>query len=95
MDDFYRFGIINKAGETITQLKYNYIYPFSNGLARVQFQYGKTKYIDITGKEVPDSDENGNWLTPYEYNLIRQNGKQGLIDTAGNEILPCEYQIIN
>ena len=89
---YNRYGVINKDGEIVAPIQYDYIYQFSNSIARVQ--YGKTMYIDTAGKEVPDYDENGNRLTPFEFEQVNLNGKAGLKDSVGNEILPCEYQII-
>ncbi|OJV40678.1 MAG: hypothetical protein BGO29_05570 [Bacteroidales bacterium 36-12] len=54
-------------------------------------------YIDITGKttfDLPPQYEKGSNFYPNGVAIVLQNGKMGLIDTIGQEILAPKYDII-
>ena len=47
----YKWGVIDKSGKEVIPCKYDFIYDFCEGLAKVRLD-GKYGYIDKSGKEV-------------------------------------------
>lgn len=53
-----KFGYIDKTGKIVIEPKYDYAFPFSDGLAQVAIQSGgtygilRTGYIDSSGKYI-------------------------------------------
>ena len=46
-----RHGFIDKTGKEIVEPKYDYVYDFEEGFAKVELN-GKHGFVDKTGKEV-------------------------------------------
>ena len=88
-----KYGFVDKAGEIIIPAIYDYADSFKNGIARVDLN-DKRFYIDTKGEIIPDVNSDGERVTPFLFKEILSNDKWGLVDEAGAEILPCEYQQI-
>lgn len=89
-----KWGVIDTTGKEIVAVKYDDILTdFDNGLIGVKSD-GKWGYVDVTGKEViaPKYDfiwpfANGRAVVGNGYETV----EFGIIDTAGNEVLPIQY----
>jgi hypothetical protein len=86
----YKYGYIDKTGKVVIPLIYDYISPFSEGLAYVE-KDGKCGYIDKTGKviipliyEIAQSFSEG-------LAAVEKDGKWGYIDKTGKVAIPFEY----
>lgn len=96
-------GIIDKNGKEIVSPIYRSINMLQNGLAEVTICNGTDTICQInkSGLVLFKTDE-ANLFLPYNfiYELIDgfakvvNNRKYGLIDSNGNEIIPCEYNEI-
>ncbi len=98
-------GTIRSTGWTVKEVvpcKYDYIGPFSEGLAAVVLDK-KCGYIDTTGKEVIPCIY-GNYHFSYEYAMlpsfsegmvaVQLDDKWGFVDATGKEIAPCKYDFV-
>lgn len=88
----YLSGYINKLGQEVIPLKYEYAGEFSEGLAAVYLD-GKWGYIDKSGNEIiplkyDDAHEFSEGLA-----VVGLNGKYGYIDKSGNKIIPFKYDL--
>ncbi len=74
--------------------KYEQLYPFKNGLAKVA-KDGKYGYIDYKGNEVIPCQYDG--LTNFYGSIaVVKSGKlYGCLNHKGEEIIPCEYEFIS
>ena len=103
-----RFGLIDKTGNVILPFEYDFIFPFSEGLASVgmfvesyfnNWNYWAYRYafgvIDMYGNLAIPLEYN--WIEPFSEGVaVARIGRQsGLIDTAGNVIIPFEYTSIS
>lgn len=85
-----KYGFVDKTGEMVIPLVYDYADNFSEGLALVR-KGGKYGWIDKTGKIV----------IPLEYDFahsfseglacVRKNRKYGFIDQTGKVVIALEY----
>lgn len=85
-----KWGIIDKQGREISEIKYSSKISFSEGFACVSLN-GKYGFIDKFGQEViAIKYEDGN---SFHEGLasVKFNGKYGFIDKQGDEIIPFEY----
>lgn len=92
-----KWGLIDTSGHLVTDICYDTVFNFKNGQAEVRYN-GKWCRINNTGRRITEwydtLIENGN---DYRrgYTAVKQNGKYGTIDRAGNPAVPCIYDSIN
>jgi len=83
-------GLIDKDGNLLTKIKYNYISTFNNGLAMVSIgdNYG---YIDVNGHEVIPLKYKraGNFRNGIA--LVEYSNKCGFINPKGQVVIPLIY----
>ena len=101
-----RFGVIDKKGKTILEPLYEYVLDFNEGIARVTM---KTDVICKDGSRCSYIDTNGDFITTRLYYSRRSsnfengfaivdnchNGKKGVIDRSGKEIIEAKYKSIS
>jgi len=84
---------INTQGYEIIPQIYDYVMPFTEGVAAVE-KDGKWGYINSSGTTVlPFVYEEATMFSDGKA-IIKQNGARGVIDKNGNIIIPCEYKNI-
>jgi len=99
------YGLIDIQGQEIVPALFDSISCFKDGLAQVKRKYLNVEYtckINESGLVLFDYGEKERFL-PYHFifelndGLAKTlcNGKYGLIDKKGKEILPCEYDDIS
>jgi hypothetical protein len=100
---FDRFSFINAAGKTLPMVnEYNWIYPFSDGLAAVNkgavkdeimgtVRGGKWGFINTQGKEVIALQYEAAGQFKDGLAWVKQAGKYGCIDKTGKTIIPFSY----
>ena len=87
-----KWGFVNGTGELIIPYKYEYVRPFSEGLAAVKPKGKRWGFID----------ENGKVVIPFKFAIatdfrdgvvpvMKGNGKHGFIDKSGVEVLRIKY----
>ncbi|MDR1135453.1 MAG: WG repeat-containing protein [Clostridiales Family XIII bacterium] len=86
-----KWGFINRYGETVVPIRYDYVSPFSSGLAKVGTD-GKYGLIDGKGELVAPIvyDEIGEFYEGAAY--IIKNGKIGFIKSNGKLICDTIYE---
>lgn len=89
---YYLYGFIDEKGKEITPLKYEWVSPFKNGMAKV-YQDHKYGFIDTTGKEVIPLkyDAIGEFLNGVT--IVQIGGKQAFINKFGEELTPFYDEI--
>ncbi len=93
--EYKGYGIIDKNGNFLLPMKYDYIGGFSEGLSLVRpdFFEDRVYYIDKTGKKVLEIEGNsGDFKEGLAY--IRKNGKYGVIDKTGKVVIPIIYDYV-
>ena len=88
-----KWGFVDSSGTEVIQPVYDWVAPFSDGLA---LAYG-VGFIDKTGNVVLPIDKYDSVGSFSEgVALIRVDGKWGFIDKTGSEVIPpiLEYQVI-
>lgn len=99
----FKYGFINKQGETVIPFEYDYAYPFSEGLAVVGgvVEEGsrilKRGVIDKTGKVIVPI---GKYLDIDSFSdgfaiVCDAQYKRGAIDRNGQEVIPCKYRLMS
>ncbi|MEO0897076.1 MAG: WG repeat-containing protein [Bacteroidota bacterium] len=103
-----KFGLMDFYGQMKTDLKYDSIKSVANGLLLgkedkdwvlinkngTQLSDSKFEEISILSQPLKTSYYNSN--PKFSYLVVRQNGKYGIIDKVGNEVLKAEYEgIVN
>lgn len=85
VQDGYRWGYIDTAGNTIIPFRYRSAYPFSEGLAKVR-RLGEYGYIDTLGQTV--IEEKYDYASDFKNGraIVRRNGLNCLVDKNGNEL---------
>lgn len=87
------YGYIDKTGVTVIPCQYSEAYSFSGGTAQVR-KDGESYYIDKTGTRIPDEDEVYMTVADDGMQLVSRNDKVGLVDAAGEEVIPCQYDAV-
>ncbi len=83
-------GFKDWKGKVVIEPKYDFVYPFGEGLAAVELN-NKFGFIDESGKEViPFKFDNGS-IFFHGLADIKMNGKVGYIDKNGNTVIPFKY----
>lgn len=93
--EYKGYGIIDKNGNFLLPMKYDYIGGFSEGLSLVRpdFFEDRVYYIDKTGKKVLEIEGNsGDFKEGLAY--IIKNGKYGVIDKTGKVVIPIIYDYV-
>ncbi len=86
-----KYGVFDYSGKKLTPLKYQSIWDFHHGYARVYLN-GKSGFIDKEGNEVISciyeeaKDFSGDKV------LVKKNGKYGWINAEGKTVIPFEYE---
>lgn len=88
-----KFGLIDKTGKEVVELKYNSINIFSDGLAYVNLN-GKFGFIDKTGKEVIKPKYNAAGSFSDGLARVMLNSKWGFIDKSGKEVIKLKYDYV-
>lgn len=86
-----KWGFINKEGKEVIAPQFHYADAFSNGLAIVRNEHDQHGAIDVFGNLVIDYRFSN--LTNFEKGYAKFGDLKtwGLIDTAGNIVVPQEY----
>lgn len=99
----FKYGFINKQGETVIPFEYDYAYSFSEGLAVVGVYADEERHnlqhgvIDKTGKAIVP-------IGKYKYIDSFSEGfaivcdaqyKRGVIDRNGREVVPCKDWVLH
>ena len=96
-----KFGI-SRANETIVEPIYDYVYNFENNYFIAGYK-GKEELLDIDGKQIisPRYDKIADILPLYgrggllgTFFKVMNNGKIGLVNDRGEEIIPTKYDDI-
>lgn len=88
-----KYGFIDKDGKKVTDIKYDNIATFSDGMCLVQSEK-KYGYLDIKGKEaIPLIYANASYFNEG-LARVKQHDKYGIIDKAGKLIVPFKYDDI-
>ena len=91
---YQKYGFINKSGELVIPLIYEYAESFENGLSVVGInkKYG---IIDNTGKEViPLIYDSLDIIKDKNLIIATKDGKSGILNEKGEIVLPFEYDNI-
>ena len=100
------YGYVNPDGTVAVQAAYTAVYPFSNGYAAVRDDSGLAGFIDTQGTLVIDCRfdlvTEGFTYSGYAVvgtagttpNPLHYDGKLGLINTAGELVVPMEYDYL-
>jgi hypothetical protein len=86
-----RAGVVNKDGDIVVPLRYNWISPFSDGLALAETSEGVLVFICDTGEEVINIDYDVAELFTDGLAPVMRDDKWGFINKEGNEALPLIY----
>lgn len=91
-DNTSKHGIVDETGEMVTPVIYDEIGWFSEGLCYVRLG-SKKIFIDKTGKEILNVSDYDHVKHNFRngFTQTELNGKVGLINKSGDEILPCNY----
>jgi len=99
-DPICKGGFIDRTGREVIPCEYDSAEDFNQGLARVKLN-NEWGLIDKTGREVVPIGKYGrNYFGGFSEGFARVMvpdsgyGKYGVIDTAGKEVIPCEYDTI-
>ena len=88
-------GYMDHTGKTVIDLDgrgYQYLYPFSNGLALIGDENGKYGFIDKSGTLViPCIYDAAGSFSSDGLAYVSRNGKYGYIDKTGSTVIPFEY----
>src|SRR5215470_6777971 len=86
-----KWGFCDANKELIIPARYEEVYLFTDGLARVNLN-GKYGFIDKSGTEViPLKYDNASIFFHDELVPVKLDGKYGFIDISGAEVIPCKY----
>lgn len=86
-----KYGLIDKAGNVILEPTYDYIYGYSDGLAKANLG-DKTVFIDVNGKVViePQFKEVGDFNNGLAA-VKDDNNKYGFIDKTGKVVIEPQF----
>jgi hypothetical protein len=84
------WGYIDKAGKVVIELKYDFVWPFSEGLAGVELK-GKYGFIDSTGRFAIEPQFDFFRSFKNGYAAVKIGTKWGIIDRGGATIVPPIY----
>lgn len=91
-DAFGKWGFVDQQGNIVVPFQYDWVWPFSEGLAAVKLK-NKWGYINQRNETV----------TPFQYSdagsfkeglaRVEMNDKFGYIDKYGKTVTPCKYDL--
>jgi len=85
------YGAVDKSGKTVIPLKYDYLAPFSEGLAQAVIQ-NRHGFIDVNGDvAIFFKYHIVGHFTKENLAVVKQKDKYGYVDKAGNEVIPCIF----
>lgn len=85
-----QYLIIGLNNDTLAQLNYQEVYPFSEGLASIKTETG-WGYINTEGKVTIKPEYQSVMSFNKSKALVNRYGKKGVIDPSGKVILPLEF----
>lgn len=92
--DAYKWGFINKKGQSITHLEYDEVESFRNGMAPVK-KDGKWGYVNAAGRKViPVKYDAARSFNEDGLAMVKLNGKYGYVDKTGRIVIPIKYESI-
>lgn len=85
-----KFGFIDKAGNEVIPFKYDMVWNFKDGFAKVKLN-GKYGFINHSGKEITAIayDEVNHFYEGLAF--VKKGEKCGYIDTNGEEVIPLNF----
>ena len=88
------YGVIRLKGNRITACKYNKIYPFKFGYARIKYKSGRYNFINEQGKEI--TYQGFDFAEDFVGGMaaVKRNNKLGFIDTSGNISVSLIYDTV-
>jgi hypothetical protein len=86
----FKYGFIDINGNIVIQLKYNYAYPFYEGVAAVEYN-NKYGFINKDNKVIIDFKYDYAVCFKEGLSAVGKNNKIGFIDIRGNVIIPIIY----
>ena len=86
-----KYGFINKLGQEIIPLKYDFVAgEFNEGMAGVELN-GKYVYVNKLGQEIVPPKYDFVWEFNEGMAIVELNGKHGYVNKLGQEIVPLKY----
>jgi len=86
-----KYGFINKLGQEIIPLKYDFVAgKFNKGMAGVELN-GKYVYVNKLGQEIVPPKYDFVWEFNEGMAIVELNGKHGYVNKLGQEIVPLKY----
>lgn len=90
-----KYGYINRRGEIAVKLQFEYAQPFSEGVAAVkETSDGGCMLIDTQGNVVLETDYDEIGMFKDGLAICIRNGKWGIMDRTGKEIVKSKYQFV-
>ncbi|MCU0334425.1 MAG: WG repeat-containing protein [Chitinophagaceae bacterium] len=87
------YGFADSSGQLVVPMRYTYASSFTDELALVTDSSDQFSFIDKSGRvaiELKDYDNAFPFVSGYA--AVRKGDKYGLIDKAGKEIMPCQFE---
>ncbi len=87
------YGFADSSGQLVIPMRYMYASSFTDELALVSDSSDQFSFIDKSGRVAIDLKDYENAF-PFVsgYAAVRKGDKYGLIDKAGKEIMPCQFE---
>jgi len=87
-----KYGFINTKGEQIIECKFDEVYRFSEGLAKVK-KDSKWGYINTKGEQVVECkfDSVSYWGFIKGLARVTKDGKYGYINIKGEQVIECKF----
>jgi len=90
-----KYGYMDREGKIVVEPQFEYAQPFSDGVATVnKTTDGGCELIDPQGKVVLKTNYDSIGMFENDIAIFTQNGKWGIIDKTGTEIIKNKYQFI-
>lgn len=95
-----KYGLVDMDGQEILPCIYKYIYKLADGVWRADLDYPYERcslLIDDAGNQLSSNKYDGihSWERNQGVIVAHLNGKDGLIDIRGHDIVPCIYEHIS
>lgn len=95
-----KWGYIDESGKNVIPFQFEQAYNFTeNGVAKVVTEGGEEGYINTNGEVIITVGQDIVYASPFMGDLAiieeyDEDFSYGLINSEGNEVLPCEYSSI-
>jgi WG containing repeat len=86
------YGFLDTKGKVIAAAKYKYVYPFTNGFAKVKAVNGYYGFIDKSGKEITEMKYDDADDFNYGLAAVALNKHYAFINGYGREVTPFKYE---